>query len=169
MGFTAFAHRGGAYHPEIEGLENTMAAFRHAYDLGYRNLETDVHVTADGHLVAFHDEVLDRVTDTSGAIADLTLEQLRQARIQDEQVPTLVELLNEFGDADWNIDLKSGAAVQPMVDLINQRGLHDRFVIGTFSAGSTASAASPTGGSAPRRTVSRCSRSGSCPPHWPAG
>ncbi len=62
----AFAHRGGAFHPEIEGLENTMAAFQHAVDLGYRYLETDVHVTLDGALLAFHDAVLDRVTQHNG-------------------------------------------------------------------------------------------------------
>ena len=58
----AFAHRGGAYHPEIEGLENTMAAFRHAVDLGYRYLETDVQATSDGALFAFHDDQLNRMT-----------------------------------------------------------------------------------------------------------
>ena len=72
-GVLAFAHRGGAYHPEIEGLENTLAAFKHAVALGYDYLETDVHVTADGVLLAFHDSVLDRVTDQKGAISDLTL------------------------------------------------------------------------------------------------
>ena len=54
-GVLAFAHRGGAFHPEIEGLENTLAAFRHAVALGYRYLETDVHATRDGVLLAFHD------------------------------------------------------------------------------------------------------------------
>ena len=65
----AFAHRGGAYHPDIEGLENTLAAFKHAVALGYDYLETDVHVTSDGYLLAFHDAVLDRVTDRQGEIA----------------------------------------------------------------------------------------------------
>ena len=62
----AFAHRGGAFHPDIEGLENTLQAFAHAVDLGYDYLETDVHVTSDGVLLAFHDTVLDRVTDGTG-------------------------------------------------------------------------------------------------------
>ena len=77
----AFAHRGGVYHPEIEGLENTLQAFRHAYALGYRYLETDVHVTADGVLLAFHDAALDRVTDQQGVIAGLTHAEIRRARI----------------------------------------------------------------------------------------
>ena len=59
----AFAHRGGAHHPDLAGLENTLVAFDHAVQLGYRYLETDVHTTRDGVLLAFHDDVLDRVTD----------------------------------------------------------------------------------------------------------
>src|SRR4249919_3603990 len=77
----AFAHRGGAYHPEIEGLENTLAAFKHAVSLGYDYLETDVHVTSDGVLLAFHDAVLDRVTDLEGVIADLAFDEVRRALV----------------------------------------------------------------------------------------
>ena len=108
----AFAHRGGAYHPEIEGLENTMAAFQHAVDLGYGYLETDVHVTRDGVLLAFHDQVLDRVSDRRGAIAALTHAEVQAALIGGrERVPTLAELFDAFPDARFNIDLKSEGAV----------------------------------------------------------
>ena len=72
----AFAHRGGAFHPEIEGLENTLTAFQHAVDLGYQYLETDVHATRDGVLLAFHDTALDRVTSSTGSIADLGYDEL---------------------------------------------------------------------------------------------
>src|SRR3954447_11538135 len=96
-GTLAFAHRGGAYHPDIEGLENTLAAFRHAVGLGYEYLETDVHVTRDGVLLAFHDTVLDRVTDGQGEIAALSLAEVRRARVGGrEAVPTLAELFDSF-------------------------------------------------------------------------
>ena len=56
----AFAHRG--WHiGDLSGLENSMAGFRRAFEQGYRYLETDVHVTSDGRLIAFHDPRLDRV------------------------------------------------------------------------------------------------------------
>ncbi|MGN0062974.1 MAG: glycerophosphodiester phosphodiesterase [Nocardioides sp.] len=130
----AFAHRGGAYHPEIEGLENTLTAFQHAWELGYRHMETDVHVTADGVLLAFHDDVLDRVTDRLGAVADLTLEQVREARIGGRaQVPTLAELVEALPGASFNIDLKSEASVGALHDFIEERCLHDRILVGSFS------------------------------------
>ena len=130
----AFAHRGGAYHPEIEGLENTMAAFRHAAALGYDYLETDVHLTADGVLLAFHDDVLDRVTDQQGAVRELTLADVRRARIGGrEEVPTLVDLLDAFPGARFNIDIKSDDAVAPLAQLVRERGLWDRVLIGSFS------------------------------------
>lgn len=130
----AFAHRGGAYHPEIEGLENTLAAFRHAAALGYDYLETDVHLTADGVLLAFHDEVLDRVTDQQGAVRELTLADVRRARIGGrEEVPTLVDLLDAFPAARFNIDIKSDDAVAPLAALVRERDLWDRVLIGSFS------------------------------------
>lgn len=130
----AFAHRGGAYHPEIEGLENTMAAFRHAAALGYAYLETDVHLTADGVLLAFHDDVLDRVTDQKGAVCELTLAEVRKARIgAREEVPTLVDLLDAFPTARFNIDIKSEDAVAPLAALVRERGLWDRVLVGSFS------------------------------------
>jgi glycerophosphoryl diester phosphodiesterase len=130
----AFAHRGGAYHPDIEGLENTLAAFQHAVDLGYRYLETDVHVTSDGVLLAFHDSVLDRVSDRAGAIADLTFAEIREARIAGrEEVPTFASLVEAFPDACFNVDLKAPRAGAALAELIEVRNLHDRLMVGSFS------------------------------------
>lgn len=131
----AFAHRGGALHPDLVGLENTLHAFRHAHDLGFRHLETDVHLTADGVLVAFHDTVLDRVTDAAGEVAEVMLAALRSARVGGrEPVPTLVELLDAFPDTVLNLDLKDDRAVAPLARLLAVRGDEDRVVVGSFSA-----------------------------------
>ena len=75
--FLAFAHRGGnEFAPE-----NSFRAFKSAVDIGYKYLETDVHLTKDGFLIAFHDDTLDRVTDKSGLIRDLTLSEIKKAKI----------------------------------------------------------------------------------------
>lgn len=130
----AFAHRGGAYHPEIEGLENTLAAFKHAVALGYGYLETDVHVTRDGVLLAFHDTVLDRVTDRKGEIARLSYEEVRMAVVGGrEEIPTLATLFDAFPDARFNIDIKSGGAVEALADFLNAREAWDRVLVGSFS------------------------------------
>jgi glycerophosphoryl diester phosphodiesterase len=129
----AFAHRGGAFHPEIEGLENTLTAFQHAVELGYQYLETDVHATRDGVLLAFHDAVLDRVTASTGAIADLGYDDLAGVVVaQREQIPTLASLLERFPEARFNIDIKSDAAVAPLAGLIRRTASHDRVCIGSF-------------------------------------
>jgi glycerophosphoryl diester phosphodiesterase len=131
----AMAHRGGARHPDLVGLENTMHAFRHAADLGYRYLETDVHVTRDGHLVAFHDEVLDRMTDRPGALAQLLADELAQVRIAGEHaVPSMAELLEELPECRFNIDLKAPGSVDALADLIDRTGAHDRVCVGSFSS-----------------------------------
>ncbi|WP_051549413.1 MULTISPECIES: glycerophosphodiester phosphodiesterase [unclassified Nocardioides] len=143
----AFAHRGGAYHPDVEGLENTLAAFQHAVELGYRNLETDVHVTRDGVLLAFHDSVLDRVTDRKGEIAALTLAEVREALVAGrEAVPTLAELFDAFPTARFNIDLKSEGAVPVLADFIAAREAWDRVLVGSFSRRRTTRFRDLTGG-----------------------
>lgn len=130
----AFAHRGGAFHPELEGLENTFAAFQHAVDLGYRYLETDVHATKDGTLLAFHDAILDRVTEGRGAIAELTYAEVAEALIGGtEQIPTMSALFEQFPEVRFNIDIKSEPAIRPLVELIDATSAHDRVCVASFS------------------------------------
>ena len=127
----AFAHRGGAGdHPE-----NSMAAFQAAIDLGYRYLETDVHTTADGMLVAFHDHRLDRVTDRSGRIAALPWSVVREARVgtSDERIPLLEDILGAWPEARVNVDPKHDAAVEPLVDTLRRVNAFDRVCVAAFS------------------------------------
>ncbi|AKT51508.1 glycerophosphodiester phosphodiesterase family protein [Arsenicicoccus sp. oral taxon 190] len=129
----ALAHRGGALYGPNVGKENTLAAFRAAHDLGYRYLETDVHATADGQVVAFHDSQLDRVTDRAGAIAELPWAAVREARVAGEPVPLLAELLEALPDARFNIDIKAPSAVVPTAQAVLQAGALDRVCVGSFS------------------------------------
>jgi glycerophosphoryl diester phosphodiesterase len=125
-----FAHRGGA----ADGLENTALQFRRAIEAGYRYLETDVHATADGKLVAFHDDTLDRVTDGAGRIAELPWARVRHARVAGkEPVPLFEELLEAFPEARWNVDVKTEPALQPLLDLVERTGSWDRICLGSFS------------------------------------
>ncbi|MEV5982986.1 glycerophosphodiester phosphodiesterase [Streptomyces sp. NPDC052114] len=126
----ALAHRGGA----ADGLENTAAAFRRAVDLGYRYIETDVHATADGRLVAFHDATLDRVTDRGGRIVDLPWSEVRRARVAgSEPVPLFDELLEAFPEVRWNVDVKAEPALRPLLDLLRRADAWDRVCVGSFS------------------------------------
>ncbi|WP_197515831.1 glycerophosphodiester phosphodiesterase [Arthrobacter sp. U41] len=124
------AHRG--FSPD--GLENTMAAFRAAVELGFRHLETDVHTTADGVLLLFHDETLDRVTDGRGRISELTAETVALARIGGaEPIPLLAELATAFPDVRINLDVKDWNSVDTLAAAIERYSLHDRVLIASFS------------------------------------
>ena len=127
----AFAHRGGATHFP----ENSWRAFEHALKLGYAYLETDTHATRDGVLVAFHDKTLDRVTDRTGAIAQLPAAEVAAARIEGtEPIPLLAEVLDAWPDVRFNIDVKDTPAIRPLADLIRQAAAWDRVCITSFSA-----------------------------------
>jgi len=129
-GLLAFAHRGGAG----DWPENTMLAFQGAVDLGFSYVETDAYATADGVVLAFHDAVLDRVTDRKGPVADLDYEQVAKARVGGrEPIPLLAELLTSWPHLKVNIDPKHDSVVEPLIDLIRQTGCIDRVCIGSFS------------------------------------
>lgn len=130
-GFLAFAHRGGAE----EAPENTMAAFEAAVRLGYRYLETDAYTTSDGTLLSFHDEVLDRVTNMQGAVAETPWSTVRQAKVGGlEPVPLMAEVLDAFPDVRVNIDPKVDSAVEPLIKLLKDMDVLDRVCIGSFSS-----------------------------------
>ncbi len=126
----AIAHRGySARYPE-----NTMAAFSAAVDLGYRILETDVHATADGMLVTFHDSVLDRLTDHTGRVADLSSHALRKVLVEGkEPIPLFSELLASWPELRFIIDPKEDNAVEPLYQVLKQTRSWDRVCIGSFS------------------------------------
>lgn len=111
-----------------------MPAFEGAVALGYRYLETDAHVTADGICLAFHDDRLDRVTDRTGVIAELPFRDVRDARVDGrEPIPLMEDLLGSFPDARINIDPKHDGAVDALAAVIERTNAVDRVCIGSFS------------------------------------
>jgi glycerophosphoryl diester phosphodiesterase len=126
----AFAHRGGA----SEAPENTLPAFQNAVDLGYRYLETDVQVTADGVLVAFHDPNLERVTDRTGRLDGLTWSEVSAARIGGrEPVVALEDLLGAWPDVKFNLDIKAAGVLAPLLRTVRRLDIADRICLGSFS------------------------------------
>ena len=127
----AFAHRGGAAH----NPENSWPAFEHAVGLGYSYLETDVHATADGALVAFHDHTLNRATDHRGRIARMKHDEVAAARIGgSEPIPLLEDLLAAWPHVRFNLDVKDERAIRPLAAALNRVGAWDRVCVCSFSA-----------------------------------
>ena len=125
-----FAHRGGAG----DWPENTMPAFQGAVDLGFRYLETDVHATADGVLVAFHDDDLSRTCGRPGLISELPWSEVATARVDGkEPISRFDELMDAFPQCRVNVDCKSDSAVQPLIEALRRPGVLDRVCVGGFS------------------------------------
>jgi len=139
----AIAHRGS----RLLWPENTMEAFAGAVSLGFRHLETDLHLTSDGVLVCHHDLTVDRTTDGSGNVGDLTFAQLNSLdagyrhvgvgghgfRGIGVRVPALEEAVLAFPGVSFVVDLKTDRSIEPLHQLIERLGLHDRLIVGSFS------------------------------------
>jgi glycerophosphoryl diester phosphodiesterase len=115
-------------------MENSLPAFRQAVAEGYRYVETDVHVTADGVVVVHHDPTLDRTTDGGGAIADQPWSSVRRAKIGGRSpVARLEDVLEELPDAAFNVDVKTDGAVEPFLEVLDRTGAYDRVAAAAFS------------------------------------
>ena len=118
-------HRGAkAYEPE-----NTIPSFQKALQLNADGIELDVHVCKSGELVVIHDFTVDRTTNGTGAISDLTLSELKQLRINGcIEIPTLEEVLTLFNKKHLiNIELKGSDTAELVCDCIDRNVREDKF------------------------------------------
>ena len=140
------AHQGG------DGVwpGDTMYAFEQAFSIGVDVLEMDAHITKDGRIVLMHDEEVDRTTDGTGLIEDLTLEEIKQLdaaygwsidegvtfpfRGQGIQVPALDELFEAFPKMRYVIEIKltRNPIDQPLCDLIRRYSMQDKVLVASF-------------------------------------
>jgi glycerophosphoryl diester phosphodiesterase len=137
------AHRGASAHAP----ENTLAAFQLAAEQGADAIELDVDLTRDGQAVIMHDATIDRTTDGTGAVHDLTLEEIRRvdagawkgAAFKGERVPLLAEVFTAVGQRVLiNVEVKSmslrGNGVEAKVAaLVQQHNLFERVIISSFN------------------------------------
>ncbi len=139
----AIAHRGS----RVLWPENTMEAFSQAVALGFRFLETDLHLTADGVLVCFHDDTVDRTTDGTGAVDSFSFDELASLdagfrhnslgghpfRGKGVSIPSLEEAVTALPEVSFVVDLKADGQVRLLADLIERLSLQDRLIVGSFS------------------------------------
>lgn len=125
------AHRGAsAYRPE-----NTMEAFVHAITLGADIIEMDVRQTSDGHLVLLHDETVDRTTDGTGVIAELTLRQVKSLDAgMGNRVPILEEVFSQFSrdQVVLNLEIKCIGIEKRVLEMVHRLFHGDRVLISSF-------------------------------------
>lgn len=138
----AFAHRGGAK----LWPENTLLAFQNAITLGYRYIETDVHLTRDGRIVICHDATVERMTESRARVCDLSFEEIRRLdagyrftrdgasfpfRGCGAIVPTIEEALALAPDVRLNLEMKTYGEALPRAlhQLVSAHGIHDRVLV----------------------------------------
>ena len=140
------AHRGDSYNY----YENTMTAFEKAYEAGCDMIETDVHLSFDGHLVLIHDDKVDRTTNGRGRVDEMTLNELKRLNAGDtstlEEIPTLEQLLSFVSDKNitLNIEIKEYYSekneertikcIEDTIALVEKYGLGKRILINSFDA-----------------------------------
>jgi glycerophosphoryl diester phosphodiesterase len=140
------AHQGG------DGIwpGDTMYAFEKSVEIGADVLEMDAHITQDGKIVLMHDEEVDRTTDGTGLIEEMTLDELKQLdaayqwsndggktfpfRGQGIQVPTLEELFQNFPQMRYVIEVKltQNPISQPLCDLIRAHNMQEKVMVASF-------------------------------------
>ena len=135
-----YAHRGfsGEY------PENTMLAFRKAYESGCQGIELDVHLSKDGYLVIIHDENVDRTTDRIGLVKDFTLDELMGMNAGTpflfEGIPSFEEYCIWIQDLPLitNIEIKTNRYYYPgieekVVEIIKKYTLEKKVLISSFN------------------------------------
>jgi len=145
-----FAHQGG----ELLAPSNTIAAFTKAANMGVDVLDTDLHITKDGYLVAIHDPSVDRTTNGHGKVVDFTLKEIQKLdagyhfkdlngslsyRGKGAYIPSVEELFQKFGNYKWSMEIKDDnpkdrydEMAKKLWELIQKYHMEDKIYISSF-------------------------------------
>ena len=120
-----------------------MVGYQLAYDLGADMIETDIQITKDNHLIVMHDTTVDRTTDGTGRVSDLTLDEIKELdagikyseEFAGEKIPTFKEFLQAFKGKDviLLVELKDTGIEQQVIDEIEQEDMVNQIVLQSFS------------------------------------
>ncbi len=137
------AHRGSSG----TAPENTLVAYREALDCGAKMIESDVQLTADGHVVAFHDKGVSRTSDGSGFASRMNLEDIKRldagswfdSKFKNEKVPTLEEIFELIkGKAYINIEVKNISSdiesdgINRIMEIVKKNDFQDNILFSSF-------------------------------------
>ncbi len=146
-GLLAIAHRGGG----LLAPEESMEAYEHAVSVGVDMLEMDLHATSDGVLVLHHDATVDRITDGTGAIKEMTFAELQALdagyaftpddgesypyRGQGVQITTFQEVLERFPEMIFSAEIKQNepSIVDAMLEVLQETNMEDRVILVSFN------------------------------------
>lgn len=138
-----WAHRGASgYAPE-----NTLVSFKKAVEMGADGVELDIQLTKDDEIVVIHDETIDRTSDGSGWVKDMTLSELRKykynktkSEYENVTIPTMREVFELLKPTNLfiNIELKTGVIFYPQIEekilsLTKEMGMEDRVIYSSFN------------------------------------
>ncbi len=136
------AHRGDS----ANAPENTLAAFERALRIGVPWIELDVHPAKDGTLMVIHDATVDRTTDGSGVVSDLSVEELSRLdagrrfspAYAGERIPRLLDVLEMVAETGTQINVEIKASPKGMdvpltvVKHLHAFGKHQQYIVSSF-------------------------------------
>ena len=132
--FIGLSHRGNSN----DFIENSFEAFNSVIQMGYKYIETDLRMTLDGEVIAFHDPDLKRLFNLDLLVKDLTFNEISNLfKEKNCRLLTLEDALKEFPHINFNIDLKVKEAIQHSVKVVANLNSFDRVCFASFHSSHT--------------------------------
>ena len=132
--FIGLSHRGNSKN----FIENSFEAFNSVIQMGYKYIETDLRMTLDGEVIAFHDPDVRRLFNIDLCVKDLTFNEITYLFKEKKcRLLTLEDILKEFPHVNFNIDLKVKEVIQQCIEIVGDLNAFDRVCFASFHSSHT--------------------------------